>query len=79
MTVCVGAVTGFGTGTTMTGFAGPIPCGCRIVSMMPVGMGSRDGGTGYLFKPVPTEWVQNDTPYVKANNVWTRGNGDAAD
>jgi hypothetical protein len=56
MTVCVGAAMGFGTGTIMTGFTGPIPCGCWIVLMMPVGMGSGDGSTGHLFKSVPTGW-----------------------
>ena len=49
-------MTGFGTGTTITGFAGPIPWGCRIILMMPVGTGGQEDNMGHLIKLVPMEW-----------------------
>ena len=40
-TACV--ITGFGTETTMMGFARLIPCGCQIVSIIIMETGNGDG------------------------------------
>ena len=57
MTMCgCGAMTVFGTRTTITGFAGPIPWGCWIVLMVPVGTGGWKDNMGHLIKLVPMEW-----------------------
>ena len=35
-------------GTLLTGLFGPIPCGCRTISKLPVGVGAGGFGVGVV-------------------------------
>jgi hypothetical protein len=45
------------TGTLMTGLFGPIPCGCRTVSKMKVGVGAGGFGVGAVCRYVFTGYI----------------------